>query len=71
MRAKCPRGVNPADFKHMLSNIPGGFVLKRHYREGIWMNFVFSYTGRRNPRLEEYDFKRGDEFETAIVCKRL
>ena len=64
---QCPRDVREEDFRQMLLTIPKGFVLKKTKPHGFWRDFVFRYEGERNHKLESYGFKRGDDFETALV----
>jgi len=63
---KCPKDVDIDVFEGMLSTIPRGFVFTGSSRWLWWRNFTFVATGFPT---KESGMKRGDIFETAVVCK--
>ena len=66
---RCPRDCVASEFERVMASIPRGFVLVSSRRWRCWRDFRFRYQGRRNPELDRQGWRRGDIFETSVVCK--
>lgn len=63
---KCPKDVDPVDFRKLLDVVPEGFRLIRSYRYKWMRNFVFHV---EREAKEIGHLKRGEKIEFACVCK--